>query len=128
LAKFDKKMILDSVGDICNSLGVEGAIGKAIAEITLNKYNPEKAGMNKADDSAMFSIKKLIRAAFPSFPVEIMDSLFQIVAEKDPSAMFDILEEMNIPTPMFKTAHSFLMKKPGMLEESMLQMTQEILP
>jgi hypothetical protein len=117
VARMDKKMIFDSIGDLCTELNMSVEIGRSVAEVALNKYNPDKNGINKVGGSVVFSIKKLVRAAFPQFPSEIVDNIFQIVSEGDPSAMFDLLDDLKIPSSIFKLCYAVLTNKVGDVED-----------
>jgi hypothetical protein len=72
----DKQMIIESAGELSEEIGVDMEIVKTVAEIALNSYNPDKVGINKSHGSILLAVKKLIRKAFPDFPVEIVDNLF----------------------------------------------------
>jgi hypothetical protein len=85
-------------------------IGKSIADLAMNIYNPAKTGINKVSDSVMYAIKKLLNSGFPSFPAELMDNLFKIISEGDPSAMFPMIENLGIPPHLFKLVYDFLTK------------------
>lgn len=51
-------------------------IGSMLAELALNKYNPDALGINKVDGKVVLVVKQLFRNIFPQFPPEVIDSVF----------------------------------------------------
>ena len=45
--KKDKKMLKIASADLCWVLDIPRAIGSIVAEIALDKYNPDKTGLNE---------------------------------------------------------------------------------
>jgi hypothetical protein len=80
------------------------------------------------EGSVIHSIKKLIRAAFPEFPSEIVDPAFQITSESDPTALFPLLTDQKVPLHLFKMSNAVLTGKQGEVEDQALIMSQGVFP
>ena len=68
LVRQNPEAIVAAVRDLCVEINVDAEIGGALAELALNKYNPEALGINKVDGKVLLVVKQLFRKLFPQFP------------------------------------------------------------
>ena len=76
----------------------------------------------------MLAVKTLMRELFNTFPVENVDEVLQLIFEGDPYPLFEIVDELGLPLPIFKLSRAVLMNEAGEAEENVLKMTTDFLP
>ena len=100
--KQDYIIIMDSIHKLALELNLDMNLNNILAEIALDDYNPDSVGINKAQGTIILSLKKLFRKAFPTFPLETLDGLLQVVSEGDPRPLESILGKLKVPKPLFR--------------------------
>lgn len=126
--KQDYIIILDSINKLAVELGLDINLNNILAEIALDSYNPDSVGINKAQGTIILSLKKLFRKAFPTFPLETLDGLLQVVSEGDPRPLESILDKLNIPMPLFRMCIGYVMNKETLIHKSIKNLAKETLP
>jgi len=126
--KQDEIIIMDSIHKLADELGQDTNLNDVLAEIALDKYNPDSVGINRAQGTIILSLKKLFRKAFPQFPLETLSGLLQVVSEGDPRPLKPILDKLNIPSPLFNMSIGFVTDDKEMIQKSVLDVTKDILP
>lgn len=126
--KQDAVIILDSIHKLAIDLNLDINLNSILAEIALDDYNPDSVGINKAQGTIILSLKKLFRKAFPTFPLETLDGLLQVVSEGDPRPLENILKKLNIPAPLFKLCIGYVVNNEGMILKSLKNLANESFP
>ena len=116
-------MILDSVYKLSEQLGLDPTLNVIIAEIILNKYDPDSVDGDKIRGSVVKSTKMLVQHFFPNFSNEILDGLLHVVIKMNPESLIPICKKLRIPEELIKLITSFLSKE----EYEMLDMLRSIL-
>ena len=78
-ARGQKPELIQITEEICKEVGMDPIIGTAIAELTLDSYNPDEGGIKLAGGATQLTIKQLFRKLFPSLPPEIIGGLIQVI-------------------------------------------------
>jgi len=86
---------------LCKEFKVDVILGKSVSEIAIDKFNPDKGGDNKVSGGIQIAAKNLLKTHFKGFPLEIIDNLFKVIAERNPQVFFNFLEEMKLPIVPF---------------------------
>ena len=126
--KQDKVVILDSIDKLSTNLNLDRNLNLIVAEIALDKYNPDLVGINLAQGTIILSLKKLFRMSFPQFPLETLDGLLQVVSEGDPRPLEALLSKLNIPPALFKLAIGFVVDNDLKVQDSIRELCKDILP
>ena len=126
--KQDKVVILDSIDKLSTNLNLDRNLNLIVAEIALDKYNPDLVGINLAQGTIILSLKKLFRMSFPQFPLETLDGLLQVVSEGDPRPLEALLGKLNIPPALFKLAIGFVVDNDLKVQDSIRELCKDILP
>ena len=126
--KQDSSIIMDSVHKLSMELGLDVNLNSILAEIALDDYNPDSVGINQAQGTIILSLKKLFRNAFPTFPLETLDGLLQVVSEGDPRPIENIVEKLNIPIPLFRMCIGYVMDNDNMVLKSIRNLGKESFP
>jgi len=63
----NKTLIQESVKEICNLFKVDHRLGLAITDISLDKFNPDRVGINKVSGSITLATKELMGMNFQNF-------------------------------------------------------------
>jgi hypothetical protein len=103
-----RPQILESIGDMAKELDTDPDIAMIIGEIALDNYNPDKEGVNTPKGTVVLAIKKLLRKAFPQFPVETVDGILQIVSEGDPRPLVSLMEVLKIKPCLFAIGQHYI--------------------
>lgn len=114
-----KDLLISTIGDICEKFEVDPALGKGVARISLDKFNPDKGGQNKVSGQVLISAKEILASQYKGFPLNPIDNLFEVIAEKDPKCFFDFLKQMNLPMSPFKIGAAFLTKEEDKIENEL---------
>ena len=120
--KQDKVVILDSIDKLSTNLNLDRNLNLIVAEIALDKYNPDLVGINLAQGTIILSLKKLFRMSFPQFPLETLDGLLQVVSEGDPRPLEALLSKLNIPPALFKLAIGFVVDNDLKVQDSIREL------
>ena len=126
--KQDPGILVDSVMKLAADLGQDINLNVILAEIALDKYNPDSVGINQAQGTIILSLKKLFRKSFPQFPLETIDGLLQVVSEGDPRPLESILEKLDIPSPLFQMSIGFVMNNDELIQKSVKALAGHIFP
>ena len=126
--KQDSIIILDSIVKLAMELKLDVNLNTIIGEIALDAYNPDCVGINKAQGTIILSLKKLFRNAFPTFPLETLDGLLQVVSEGDPRPLENIVDKLNIPNPVFKMCIGYVMDNETMILKSLKNIAKDSFP
>jgi len=121
-------MMVTAAGDLCAQFGVDESMGRGVARITLDKFNPDQAGKhNKVSGAIQISSKEILKKNFPGFPLEVVDQEFAVIAERDPQIFYDFLEQSGLPSALFKMAGAYLQEDEENLGKYMTEFCKDIL-
>ena len=120
-----KALLLDSVGEMCKMFDVDERIGRSVAEISLDKFNPDTAGKGKISGTIQIASKNMLGQNFNDFPLEVIDDQFDVQASRKSETFYAYLQEQKHPMSPFYIIGSPLDDDSDLLQRSVETMQQE---
>jgi hypothetical protein len=126
--KNDPIVILDSIYKLSETLNLDPELNIAIAEIILDKYNPDTPDRFKVSSSVILSIKKLLYHLFPSFQSEILDQILQVAIEQDIAPLKEIFTHLGAPSELLELIIAFAKKDQQNIQNAIQKLSKDTLP
>jgi hypothetical protein len=108
--KDDPIVIMDSIYKLSETLNLDPELNIAIAEIILDKYNPDNLDKDQVSNSVILSIKKLLHHFFPDFQSEILDVMLQVTIKQDIAPLKKMLRQLGAPSELLELIIAFVKK------------------
>lgn len=128
LLKNDSLVILDAVYKLSEQLGLEPTLNVMIAEIVLDKFNPDSVEGEKVRGSVIKSAKMLVQHFFPDFCSEILDDILHVIIKMNPESLEPICKRLDIPVEIITIASSFLSENKSDILDNIKSLPKKILP
>jgi hypothetical protein len=126
--KDDPIVILDSIYKLSEKLKLDPELNIAIAEIILDKYNPDAPDKNKVSNSVILSIKKLLYHFFPDFQSEILDEILQVTIKQDIAPLKEMFRQLGAPSELLELIIAFIKKDQTNIQNAIQTLSQNTLP